>query len=47
MNASLGNLNVFAFILALAGINGLLEMPLTCIAGGAVSKALSRAFRKA
>lgn len=45
MNAAMGNLNVFAFILALAGINGLLEMPLTCIAGGAVAKALSRAFR--
>ena len=47
MNESMGNLNIIAFIIAIAGINGLLEMPLTCIAGGAVSKALSRAFRKA
>ena len=47
MNAAMGNLNVLAFMIALAGINGLLEMPLTCITGGAVSKALSRAFRKA
>ena len=27
MNASLGNLNVFAFILALAGINGFWKCP--------------------
>ena len=47
MNASLGNLNILAFLLAIAGVNGLLEMPLTCVAGGAVSKALSRAFRNA
>lgn len=45
LNASLGNLNVAALMVALAGVNGLLEMPLTCIAGGAVSKALNRAFR--
>lgn len=45
MNAGLGNLNLFAFVLALCGINGLLEMPLTCIVGGGVGKALSRAFR--
>ena len=47
MNASLGNLNILAFLLAIAGVNGLLEMPLTCVVGGAVSKALSRAFRNA
>lgn len=41
------NLNVFAFVLFLCGINGLLEMPLSCIVGGGVAKALSRAFRNA
>lgn len=45
-NEELGNLNVFAFMIAIAGINGLLEMPLTCIVGGAVSKALNRALKR-
>lgn len=40
-----GGMNPIAFLAALAGINGLLEMPAACIAGGAISKALSRAFR--
>lgn len=44
--SQLGNGNILLFVIAFVGINGLLEMPLTCIAGGAVSKALSRAFRK-
>ena len=46
MNQSMGNLSLFAFVLALCGVNGLLEMPLSCLAGGAVSKILYRVFKK-
>lgn len=47
INESMGNLNVFAFVVAFCGINGLLEMPMSCIVGGGVAKALSKAFRNA
>ncbi|MEE0397906.1 MAG: ECF transporter S component [Lachnospiraceae bacterium] len=40
-----GNLNVFAFVVAFVGINGLLEWPVTCIAGGAISKAVQKALK--
>ena len=39
------NLNVLAFVVAFVGINGLLEWPLTCIAGGAISKAVQKALK--
>lgn len=42
MNSQMGNVNVFAFIIGFVGINGLFEFPAACIAGGIVSKALSR-----
>lgn len=45
LNATFGNLNPFAFVIAFVGINGLLEMPAACIGGGVISKALNRAFR--
>lgn len=46
INASMGNLNIIAFVAAFAGINGLLELPAACIVGGIVSQALDKAFRK-
>jgi len=45
INESLGGLNVILFVGAFVGINGLLELPATCIAGGAVAKAVERATR--
>lgn len=45
INESMGNLNIFAFVVAFCGVNGLLEMPMSCIVGGGVAKALSKAFR--
>lgn len=45
--ASLGSGNVIAFVVAFVGVNGLLELTLTCIVGGTVSRALNRAFRNA
>ena len=46
INVSVGNLNVFAFILTFVGVNGLLEVPATCIVGGAVSKTLKKILYK-
>lgn len=45
INSSLGNLNIFLFIFAFVGINGLLELPASCIAGGVISKALHKALK--
>lgn len=45
INETMGNLNVFAFVVAFCGINGALEMPMSCIVGGGVSKALAKAFK--
>ncbi len=36
------NVNVLLFVVAFVGINGLLEWPVTCIAGSAVSKAVQK-----
>lgn len=46
INASLGGLNPVLFVLAFVGVNGALEMPASCIVGGVVSKAVSRALYK-
>ena len=46
INASIGNLSIFAFILAFVGVNGLLEVPATCIVGGVVSKTLRKVLYK-
>lgn len=46
MNAGVGNLSVFAFVLAFVGVNGLLEVPATCIVGGVVSKTLKKVLYK-
>ena len=43
-NQALGNLNPFLFVVAFVGVNGALEMPASCIVGGVVAKAVSRAF---
>lgn len=45
LNSAFGGLNPVAFILAFVGINGLCELPATCIAGGVVSKALHTALK--
>lgn len=42
INASFGNLNLFLFVFAFVGINGLLEMPASCVVGGMVSKVLAK-----
>lgn len=47
INQTLGNLNPLLFVLAFVGINGAFEMISSCIVGGIVSKAVSRAlYRK-
>ncbi|WP_304507050.1 ECF transporter S component [Anaerotignum sp.] len=46
INASIGNLSFFAFVLTFVGVNGLLEMPATCIVGGVVSKTLKKVLYK-
>lgn len=46
INASIGNLSIFAFVLTFVGVNGLLEMPATCIVGGVVSKTLKKVLYK-
>ncbi|MDD3394387.1 MAG: ECF transporter S component [Clostridia bacterium] len=46
INASIGNLSVFAFVLTFVGVNGLLEMPATCIVSGVVSKTLKKVSYK-
>lgn len=45
-NQALGNLNPLLFVAAFVGVNGLLEMPSSCIVGGFISKALSKAIHK-
>lgn len=42
INATFGNLNPFLFVFAFVGINGLLEMPASCVVGGMVSKVLAK-----
>jgi len=44
INEAFGGLNPFAFVLAFVGVNGLLEMPASCIGGGVIAKALNKAF---
>lgn len=46
INETLGGLNPILFVGAFVGINGALEMPASCIAGGVVSKAVSRTLYK-
>lgn len=46
LNTSLGNLNPLMFVVVFVGINGALEMPASCIVGGVVAKAVSRALHK-
>ena len=38
--------NLFAFAVAFCGINGELEMPMSCVVGGGVAKAVSVALKK-
>lgn len=46
INESLGNLNPLFFVGAFIGLNGLLEMPASCVLGGIISKALGQAIHK-
>lgn len=46
INETLGTLNPLLFVVAFVGVNGALEMPASCIVGGVVSKAVSRALYK-
>lgn len=46
INQTLGNLNPLLFVLAFVGVNGAFEMTSSCIVGGIVSKAISRAMYK-
>lgn len=45
-NQAFGGLNPFMFVIAFVGVNGALEMPASCIAGGIVAKAVSRTLYK-
>ena len=45
-NQALGNVNPFLFVVLFVGINGAMEWPASCIAGGVVSKAVSRTLYK-
>lgn len=45
-NQAFGGLNPFMFVMAFVGVNGALEMPASCIAGGIVAKAVSRTLYK-
>ncbi len=44
INETLGGLNPLMFVVAFVGVNGALEIPSSCIVGGIVSKAVSRAL---
>ena len=45
-NQTMGNVNPFLFVVLFVGINGAMEWPASCIAGGIVSKAVSRTLYK-
>ena len=45
-NQTMGNVNPFLFVVMFVGVNGMLEWPASCIAGGVVSKAVSRTLYK-
>lgn len=46
INETLGGLNPILFVVAFVGVNGVFEMTASCIAGGVVSKAVSRTLYK-
>lgn len=45
-NTVFGGVNPFMFVVMFVGVNGMLEWPASCIAGGIVSKAISRTLYK-
>lgn len=45
-NTVFGGVNPFVFVVMFVGVNGMLEWPASCIAGGIVSKAISRTLYK-
>lgn len=45
-NTAFGGVNPFLFVVMFVGVNGMLEWPASCIAGGVVSKAVSRTLYK-
>lgn len=40
-----GGKNILAFVVAFVGINGALELPASCLAGGVISKAVNKALK--
>lgn len=40
-----GGKNILAFAAAFVGINGILELPASCLCGGAISKAVNKALK--
>ena len=46
LNQTFGNVNPLVFVVLFVGVNGALEIPASCVAGGIVSKALSKAVHK-
>ena len=45
-NTAFGGVNPFLCVVMFVGVNGMLEWPASCIAGGVVSKAVSRTLYK-
>ena len=45
-NQAFGGVNPFLFVVMFVGVNGAMEWPASCIAGGIVSKAVSRTLYK-
>lgn len=46
INAGLGDLNVFFFVIAFVGVNAVLEMTAACLIGGTVAKTLKKILYK-
>ena len=38
-------LSIGGFLIAMVGVNGAVEAPVACVAGGAISKAVSKAMK--
>ena len=45
INAAMGGLGLWAFLVAFVGINGVVEAIVACAAGGVISKAVSAALK--
>ena len=45
INAGMGSLDIWAFLIAFIGVNGVVEAIVCCAAGGIISKAVSKALK--